>query len=144
MGELLLLPLPLLLQSVDLLPVDPDGEGVGPIQHVLQLQTRGEPDLSHSVSTEVPLLNRRGSNLVPHHPGATAAGSGIEFNTGILQAWLTLLPQSHHGVVADLLLLCELGLHFLSLEHCILRSKHSRHQQANCQEGGWVNFRKQY
>lgn len=50
MGEFLLLPLSFLLQRVDLLPVDPDGEGMSAIQHVLQLQTGGE-NVSRTILT---------------------------------------------------------------------------------------------
>lgn len=65
------------------------------------------------------------SDLTSHQSRSAAAGSGVVFHTGVLQTRLALLPQSLHGLVTNLLLLLQLGLHLLSCTHRFLYIKTS-------------------
>lgn len=63
------------------------------------------------------------SDLASHQSRSTAACSGVVLDAGVLQTGLTLLPESLHGLVTNLLLLLQLGLHLLSRTHRVLQQK---------------------
>lgn len=69
------------------------------------------------------LEEMRVPDLASHQSRSTAACLGVIFNTGGLQTGLALLPHRLHGLVTNLLLLLQLGLHLLSRTHRVLRER---------------------
>lgn len=66
------------------------------------------------------------SNLTAHQSRPAAARAGVVLDAGVLQTGLALLPQSPHGVVADVFLLRQLDLLLLSRTHRLLQGDRRR------------------